>query len=540
MGTLKILLQRATNLDTVDIFDQRPFCIMEYGAQKVRSKPCTTNGKDPVWDTAYKFQVTDGRSMTFLIKDESSKKLLGTATLDLTIALKRGKDETTLPVYTTDKYQQGTISVKIRYSADIEVKDGKVSKKELRHSDNQVTPTLQAQTSKRGKRDQGKGGQPAADDDLDFMSAELESPAPTSTSSRPTSAEPSNPFLAPTSSWGSHKRASSTAEMPRQPSGDGAVVEDLIEMNKKLNQEMKSLKVAFEDQGQLLSARNTELEEMHAMLDRWVPAHVLHGCCLAALGVHWCRGASRVCQGRGVAAACVGCVPAPTAAVVLQTLPLAHERGTLCRYASEKADLEADLQQAHQSNGEKAAAADAYGLTAFKQLENEKADAHGQLVLAERERQQAEDDLQVRWRGLCCCVLHAPGCDKIGRASLHCFTVVTLASRRQCFLYQRLSTGSFVLGSAVARLCFISSDRGTHTAHTPAHVLRESILAAAGSQPSLYDQLGARWPYWVHRQQPPVQWQGQAMRLKADALSDWLGVVVCRTPSRDMSGCWKR
>ena len=71
------------------------------------------------------------------------------------------------------------------------------------------------------------------------------------------------------------------------------------------------------------------------------------------------------------------------------------------RYASEKSSLEADLQHAHQSNGEAAAAADTYGLSAFKQLENEKADAHGQLVLAERERQQAEDDLQVRH----CCLI---------------------------------------------------------------------------------------------------------------------------------------
>jgi hypothetical protein len=83
-GQLKILIVGADELDTiVTAGHQQPYYILECGNQRCRSKPCLDSGTNPTWNTAHKFNITDEVAVLAVIKDETTKGVIGQGMIEL-------------------------------------------------------------------------------------------------------------------------------------------------------------------------------------------------------------------------------------------------------------------------------------------------------------------------------------------------------------------------------------------------------------------------------------------------------------------------
>lgn len=83
-GTLKILIEGAREIASiVSIGEQHPYYLLECGQHKVKSKPCRSDGRNPVWTVAHKFQVTDEMVVKVVLKDDGTKGIIGEALIDL-------------------------------------------------------------------------------------------------------------------------------------------------------------------------------------------------------------------------------------------------------------------------------------------------------------------------------------------------------------------------------------------------------------------------------------------------------------------------
>jgi hypothetical protein len=83
-GQLKILIVGADDLDRiVTAGQQQPYYILECGNQRCRSKPCLDSGINPTWNTAHKFNITDEVAVLAVLKDETTKGVIGQGMIEL-------------------------------------------------------------------------------------------------------------------------------------------------------------------------------------------------------------------------------------------------------------------------------------------------------------------------------------------------------------------------------------------------------------------------------------------------------------------------
>lgn len=82
-GLLKVLIVGADNLDRLTtVGQQQPYYILECGQQRSKSK--TSDGCNPVWNSAHKFSLAEEEAAVVIIKDEVTKGIIGQAIIDLT------------------------------------------------------------------------------------------------------------------------------------------------------------------------------------------------------------------------------------------------------------------------------------------------------------------------------------------------------------------------------------------------------------------------------------------------------------------------
>jgi hypothetical protein len=84
-GMLKVLIEGAASLDSlVSVGQQRPFYVIECGAQRSRSKMAAGGAAtSPVWNTAHKFALSNEVAIKVVIKDDVTKGVIGEAAIDL-------------------------------------------------------------------------------------------------------------------------------------------------------------------------------------------------------------------------------------------------------------------------------------------------------------------------------------------------------------------------------------------------------------------------------------------------------------------------
>lgn len=117
-GQLKILVHSARDLESlVTVGEQQPYYILEVGGHRSRSKPCLESGRNPVWNTAHKFDVADEEMGKITIKDEVTKGVIGEASFPLDTARINGKDNQSLLLTTLGGQNKGLVVMKMKFSS---------------------------------------------------------------------------------------------------------------------------------------------------------------------------------------------------------------------------------------------------------------------------------------------------------------------------------------------------------------------------------------------------------------------------------------
>lgn len=119
-GELRLTLQFAQGLKDEDWFGkQDPYCIIQCGSQKVRSRTHTDGGRNPVWNENFNLQVVNENEITVTIMDAdvlSRDDLVGIAHIPLAQARECLNDvHFTAPVITKRGKQRGFLSVVVRF-----------------------------------------------------------------------------------------------------------------------------------------------------------------------------------------------------------------------------------------------------------------------------------------------------------------------------------------------------------------------------------------------------------------------------------------
>lgn len=119
-GELKFTLQFAKDLKDQDWFGkQDPYCFIECGGQKLRSRTHIDGGRNPVWNETFSFQIINENEIVVTIMDEdtfSKDDLIGVARIPLAAAREtRTEQHMSAPVLWRGGKQRGILSVVLRF-----------------------------------------------------------------------------------------------------------------------------------------------------------------------------------------------------------------------------------------------------------------------------------------------------------------------------------------------------------------------------------------------------------------------------------------
>lgn len=126
-GEIRFTLQFAKDLKDQDWFGkQDPYCVVECGAQKIRSRTHVDGGRNPVWNETMKFQIVNDNEIVVTIwdADVGGDDLIGTARVPLATARERPLEEKHLTMNVTAKKgkQRGLLSVVLHFTPNSSLK----------------------------------------------------------------------------------------------------------------------------------------------------------------------------------------------------------------------------------------------------------------------------------------------------------------------------------------------------------------------------------------------------------------------------------